>query len=283
MILITGGSGQVGTALRQTMDANMTLYDAPNRTRLCLDDPKQIFDYCQSHFYTGIIHLAAETNVDYCEKNQALAEVRNSEATRTLAIFAASQNIPIIFVSSSAVLSGDGKLMHKESAEFSPSNFYGYSKMLAENYITDHCQQYLIIRASWMLGTGSRVKKFAEIAFEKIKAGENFSAVYDKFGSLTSAVHLADLIYLSLSNSYSGTVHYSSHTPCSRYDVAKHIKNILRSTSTVTPIESSKFPLDAPRGFSEGLIVQKIESLFALKVHTWEEELNSFLEGLTNA
>lgn len=278
MIFITGGTGQVGRALLKNLDEKHIPYDAPTRSSFNLDYPEQFSDYFKGKHFNAIIHLAAETDVDFCETERDIALTRNFTSTQVLARFASTNNIPIIFVSSSAVLSGDGMLMHGEDAEYSPSNYYGETKMLSEKFIVSSCSDYLIIRASWMLGNGKTVKKFAEIAFDKLSSDEPFSAVYDKFGSLTSAVGLSQIITHALSQNSKGIMHYSSCTPCSRYDIAKYIKNYIRSNSDIKPVEHSKFQLSAPRGFSEGLSGESISKNFGVGARTWEEELDSFLE-----
>lgn len=280
MILITGGTGQVGTSLISILAKDSQEFLAPSRLELSLDFPDKIEEFLQGKEFTAIVHLAAETNVDFCETNREMALLRNLESTKVLARAARDAEIPFIFISSSAVLSGDGEFMHSEECTFSPSNFYGHTKMEAEKFIRENCSNYLIIRASWMLGRGAQVKKFAEIAYEKIKANEEFSAVYDKFGSLTSASGLAHLISLALEGEYSDTVHYASYTSCSRYELAKQIKYALGSSSQIISVDSSQFELPAPRGFSEGLNTEKVEKLFGIKPRTWEEELDTFLEEL---
>ena len=280
MILLTGGSGQVGVALQHKMQLRGQQFLAPTRNQLSLDQPAQIASYLQEKQLTAIFHLAAETNVDLCETAQDVALIRNFEATKLLAHEAGIRSIPFIFISSSAVLSGDGEFMHDENSNFSPANFYGVTTMLAEQYISNEVSDFLIIRASWMLGRGSQVKKFAEVAHKKILLGEPFSAVYDKFGSLTSATSLADLILDSYDMKINQTLHYGSFTPCSRYEVAKHIKYRLQSKSEIIPVPSSHFTLPAPRGFSEGLGVAKLAEIFSMIPKTWENELDSFLEEL---
>ena len=280
MILVTGGSGQVGTELIYKLVKLDRKFDAPTRTQLSIDSPEQIEAYLENRQLEAIFHLAAETNVDFCETNREIALTRNFEATRVLTEAANKQHIPLVFVSSSSVVSGDGQFLHSESANFSPANYYGHTKMLAEQFITSESDNFLILRAGWMLGHGSKVKKFAEVAYEKISMGEPFSAVFDKFGSLSDAASLANLILDIYDRKVNDTLHYASFTPCSRYEVAKHIKHFLGSDSEIQPVSSSNFVLPAPRGFSEGLNGTKIEELLMIKPKTWEEELTIYLEAL---
>jgi dTDP-4-dehydrorhamnose reductase len=278
MILVTGGSGQVGQALLKLLDERATPYLSPTRNEFSLDSSSAITEYLSANNFTTIVHLAAETNVDLCEVEQTKANQINNLSVQAIAKFCSQNSKKLIFVSSSAVLSGDGEFMHDEESQYHPSNFYGTTKMNAEKFILENNSDYLIVRASWMLGIGDKVKKFAQIVYEKIYQGEDIMAVYDRFGSLTSATRLAEFLANNLSFSESGLVHCASSTACSRYEIAKHIAGYLNKKSQILPISNEYFNLTAPRGFSEGL-----SSKSALRNHgyvglTWEDELNNFLE-----
>ena len=65
-ILVTGGSGMVGTALKNILPEA----DFPDRDELNLLDERQVFDYIRNGKYSSVIHLAAKVggikaNTDY--------------------------------------------------------------------------------------------------------------------------------------------------------------------------------------------------------------------------
>lgn len=278
MIIVTGGTGQVGSSLvRMLIQAGIPCL-APTREEFPLDDSQKILDYLSTNEFTSFVHLSAETNVDYCETNRESATQRNVEAVKIIASYCQDNSKKFIFVSSSAVLSGDGAFMHKEDADYAPANFYGETKMEAERFIVENCIDYLIIRASWMLGVGVNVKKYAQVVYEKILNDENVLAVYDRFGSLTSSFRLAELILNNLEYSHSGIIHCASTTPCSRYEIAKHISVRLKKTSRIDPVSNDHFNLVAPRGFSEGLQSELAAQTYKYLGFKWEEELDDFLE-----
>jgi dTDP-4-dehydrorhamnose reductase len=151
---------------------------------------------------------------------------------------------------------------------------------MAENFIKKNNSNYIILRAAWMLGTSSNVKKFAELMVEKISADEDVSAVFDKFGSLTSARRFANIISTLIDSHKVGTFNIGSRTPCSRYDVAKEIAWRLSSKSNVEPVPSSTFKLPAPRGFSEGLDSTQAQLILGYEALKWEDELQEFMNEL---
>ena len=279
MILITGGPGQVGIQLTNVLKKNGKKFFAPSRFDLNLDDDIQIKDLLSSHEFSGIIHLAAETNVDFCESEQSIAFQRNVKSTQILADHANLNGLAFTFISSSAVLSGDGNFWHDENSDYSPANYYGTTKMLAEKYLIENMENYLILRASWMLGKGSKTKKFAETIREKLLEEQNVQAVFDKFGSLTSAQKLAEVISQNCEHKQKAVVNIASSTACSRYEVAKHIALRVGSSYKVSPVPDALFNLAAPRGFSEGLQSRSSIEKLSFEPVTWELELDSFLEG----
>lgn len=279
MILLTGGTGQVGRAVMNLLSAGGLDFEAPARATLNLDEPKSIQNFLDQKTYRTVVHLAAETNVDLCETDQEAAYRRNFESTKVLADYARASGAQFIFVSSAGVVSANPNLVHLESETAKPCNAYAASKAAAEVYVSENLTNFLIIRAAWMLGKSANVKKFAEIMVDKIRAGEPVSAVYDKFGSLTSSTRLAELIVDNLGKVFADIVHVGSNTPCSRYDVAKEIAWKYGS-GEVTPVPSSAFQLAAPRGFSEGLDSSKASELLGYVSLKWEHELEHFLDEL---
>ncbi len=277
LILLTGGSGQVGRQVRRLLDEAKIAYLAPSRQDLSLDDLANIREYLERNTVNCIVHLAAETNVDLCELEPSLALLRNYESTKVLTDYAVTNNARMIFVSSAGVVSGDGAFLHDENSVPTPANFYGITKLHAENYIRTNATNYLIVRAAWMLGNSDKVKKFAEIISDKLKNDEPVNAVFDKFGSLTSSLRLAELLVQAAASDFSGIVHCGSSTPCSRYDLAKEIAWRLGSKSSITPVPDSSFKLAAPRGFSEGLSSIVTPNAFKYELLKWEDELSYYL------
>ncbi len=277
MILVTGSSGQVGGALVDLLNEKGIEYIAPNRTDFRLEDTNQIRIFLSNHKFTHIVHLSAETNVDFCESNQELALLRNYESVKAIVEYCLKTNCKLIFVSSSAVLSGDGAYLHDEESTYAPANIYGFTKMEAEKLIIGSGVQHLIIRASWMLGVGNNVKKYAQIVYDKLQNGEKVQGVFDSFGSVTSSFRLARNIVGMLEFDQSAIIHCASFTPCSRYDIAKHLALILDKKNCVEPVTNEHFKLIAPRGFSEGLSSIYEKSL-PIPNPTWEKELENFIK-----
>ena len=99
-----------------------------------------------------IIHTAALTNVDGCETNKELAYRINTEGTRRVADIANELGAFLVYVSTDYVFSGD-KGMYKEEDDPNPINYYGYTKLLGEQYCSCIVRPCVIYGAKPASGT----------------------------------------------------------------------------------------------------------------------------------
>ena len=122
---ITGYSGFVGREL----------LEFPNTYPISGDvkDQKEIESYILSLHPDIIIHLAAKSNVDYCELPANEHEVRQVNVHGTFNVASAGYkiNCPVILLSTDHVFSGMWG-NYKENNTPKPVNFYGLSKLAAE-------------------------------------------------------------------------------------------------------------------------------------------------------
>ena len=279
MLLVTGGSGMLGGYVTDVLSQNNIAYIAPKHHELELNCLEKLNSYLNNNQLSGIIHLAAETNVDLCEQDPAHALLVNTLSTQALANYARVNDIPITFISTSAIFGGIPKLSYCELDTPMPLSFYGSSKYMAEQYIASHCPRHLIIRSSFMIGGGpDRDKKFISKILPKLQNHEPVSVVYDKIGSLTYAADVAKFIVNAYKNQQYGLVHLSSNNSCSRYDVIKHMAKQLNSNSDIKKVTSQLFPLAAPRPMSEAL---HSVSPYVKANQSWENIINEYLKEWT--
>ncbi|NDL65644.1 SDR family oxidoreductase [Acerihabitans arboris] len=255
-IFLTGGTGMLGTYVTSTL--NDYGYEAivADRSRFDLANHKAIYDYVKEARPDVILHFAAETDVDLCEREPARAGICNHLATEQIAKAAQACGAWLLYISSSNVFGAEGKISYNELDIPQPTNYYGRSKLNGEDAVRANCpDNHLILRAGWMIGGGpGKDHKFVGKIIQQIKDGATeLKAVSDRLGSLTSAGQLSDFIIKAMANRQTGTYHFASHGTISRFDIARAIGEILKFKGSIMPVESSRFPLSAPRPFSEGI------------------------------
>ena len=84
LVLVTGGSGQVGTGIARANDGRFTLV-MPTHAELDLSDAEAIATFVGSRDWAAIINCAAYTAVDRAESEPTAAYAINAEAPRAFA------------------------------------------------------------------------------------------------------------------------------------------------------------------------------------------------------
>ena len=176
-ILVTGADGMLGEAIQKVF----------NKDEVCLTDIKEldvripIKEMCPKPDY--IFHLAAETDLEYCETYPRHAYYTNTIGTFNMTALANSLDIPIIYISTAGVFGNAKAEYFDESSNPDPINTYGRSKYYGEIAVRTYPKHY-IFRISWAFGGGTRDRKFVMKICKQISAGKTcIEAIDDKSGS----------------------------------------------------------------------------------------------------
>lgn len=275
-ILITGGSGMVGSYVNSVFsDSDCILTDVDS---LDIRDHSEVMNSVKKIKPDIILHLAAATDVDKCELDSDWAIKINVTGTGNIVSACKKYGIALVFLSSGAVFDGLKLQPYVENDLTNPLNVYGKTKLSGEGIIKSGLENYLIIRAGWMIGGGKKDVKFVGKIVEKMFKSDSINVVNDKFGSLTYAKNLLFSIKNLLNGNKTGIYHMVNQGMVSRYDIALEIKNILSlKRVNINPVSSGSFPLPAPRGRSEALDNLRLRQLKLDYMCGWKEALRDYL------
>lgn len=131
-ILITGGKGVLAGYVRKSLNGESVF--APNHQALDVTDKKAVESFFKKIKPDIVIHLAAKTNVDECEKKPKEAFLVNSEGTKNIAVACRKYKAFLVYVSTAAVFDGRKNCFYEGNRK-NPVNIYGKSKLLGEEYI----------------------------------------------------------------------------------------------------------------------------------------------------
>jgi dTDP-4-dehydrorhamnose reductase len=230
---------------------------------------------CYKYKPEAIVHLAAETDVDRCERDPEYAYLVNSIGTYNIAIAAKELGAKLIYISTAGIFDGLKEGPYIKEDEPNPKNFYGHSKFLGELAVKGILKNYLILRVCWMMGGGpNKDQKFVAKIINQIKNPQTkeIKVITDQIGSPTFAKDLIKAIKILIQENRTGIFHMANTGIVSRYEVAKFIVETLRPEVKVIPVDSSYFNLDAKRTRNEGL-VSKVNLM-----RPWQEALKEYLE-----
>lgn len=107
----------------------------------------------------AVIHCAAETNVDRCERDPELAMRVNGETPGKLAAVAREAGAQFVLISTSGIFGGSCREPHREEDAPEPETAYAKAKMAGERAVTQSHPGALILRAGWLFGGSLEFKK----------------------------------------------------------------------------------------------------------------------------
>ena len=142
-ILLTGGSGLLGTELRQ-LESDLL---APSHEKLDITNATAVTDYVRSHTPDIILHAAAMTSNREVEEHPETAREVNVDGTANLVRACDGTRTRFVFLSTDYVYKGD-RGNYSESDEVDPFNLYASTKLAGEEVVRQ-IPNHLIIRTSF--------------------------------------------------------------------------------------------------------------------------------------
>lgn len=281
MILLTGGTGQLGTELRHLLDEKGVKYVSTDAKEMDITDAQATMDYITNLKPTVIYHCAAYTAVDKAEdEGKALDEKINVDGTRNVALAAKEVGATLVYISTDYVF--DGKLKDGEyavDAPINPLNEYGRTKALGEKAVQEIMDDYYIIRTSWVFGKYGH--NFVFTMQKLAETRDELTIVNDQFGRPTWTRTLAEFMCFVIEQKAPfGIYHLSNDNACSWYEFAKEI---LKDTDVkVSPVTSEQFPQKATRPQYSVMDLSKAKAL-GFKIPTWQEALQGMLQAVAQA
>lgn len=275
-ILVTGGYGAIGSYTETIFNKSKVILTDKNS----LDVSKKI--HVVNHVIKDkpdlILHLAALTDVDLCEKKKSLAMDINFRGTEHVAMVCKTYNIPLVYVSTSVVFDGKNSptVGYTEEDRTAPINTYGKTKLLGEEIIKKLVKNYLIVRIGWLIGGAEKEKKFIKHVFQKIKNGETVYAVNDIFGTIAYGKNLMQFIKERLDKNEFGLYHFASSGICSRFDMTLKLKTILHSKSKIIPVSVVRFKKTFPAPRPKHQVLRSIKKPIN---KSWEDALTEYVEN----
>lgn len=289
-IFVTGAAGMLGSTLCPILreqghyvlatDIRMLTQDVQE---LDVRDLNRVTDFCKRNMPDAVMHLAAETNLELCEKDIAHSYVTNTIGTRNVAWLCRDLDIPLQYISSIGVFDGTKLDPYDENDFPNPINVYGRTKWAGEIIVESVLKKYFIVRAGWMIGGGEREKKFVALIIQQIRNGSRrIQVVTDKLGTPTYNVDFARGLAWLITSEHYGTYNLSSGAIVSRYQVAQKILQTLGRTDVelVGITSDSQYIRDnfpTPRPRSEAMRSVKTTALGLNYMRLWDVALEEYL------
>ncbi|HEY8601396.1 MAG TPA: dTDP-4-dehydrorhamnose reductase [Thermomicrobiales bacterium] len=276
-VLVTGGQGQLGRALARHYATGAGTVAAPGRAELDVTDPASARAALDRVSPTLIIHAAAATDVDRCEREPAWAIALNAEGTWHLAALAGERDIPFVYVSTNYVFDGSKPAgeAYAESDPTGPLSVYGRTKLAGEEATRQLAPRHQIVRTAQVYAAQGR--KFVQTMLGLADAGKTtIGGVADQWGQPTYAVDLAAGIATLAATEAWGTYHLTNAGACTWADWATEIFRLSDRAVTVEPIPAATFKRDATPP-TNGVLQNRAAAALGVALPDWRDGLRRCL------
>ena len=271
-IIITGSAGMLGQALARILQEKREDFTGLTHSDLDITDKKKVQETLSSLTPSLVIHTAAWTDVDGCEKDPKKAFLINESGTENVVMACKKNKTRIVYISTDFVFDGKKNTPYTEEDRPNPINVYGSSKLAGEEKLRQNLKAYLIVRSSWLFGPGKQ--NFVTKVLSLAEKDAPLKIVEDQVGTPT---YTRDLGYgiLKLIETFSPGLYHITNSGCaSRYEWAKAILEYSGLGEVeIMPIKHKDFLETAPRPHFSALGSKRIQSALP----HWQEALMDYL------
>jgi len=279
MVFIAGSSGMLGSSLLKLLKYDNVV---GNGNGFDITDAIYVNKTLNKIKPNVIIHTAAYTDVEGCEKNPEKAYKINTIGTQNLVNYCIDKNILFIYISSTGLYGDSKEESYTEFDSVNPTTIHHKSKYEAEKIVKNHLCKFLILRTGWLFGGSiEHTKNFVYQRYlEAIKKDIVYSDA-SQIGNPTYVVDFVKQIEVLIDKKQYGVYNcVNEANNISRYDYVKKIIELFEINSTIKVASSSMFKRVAPVSKNESAINYKLNLLDLNIMRSWQEALASYIEIL---
>ncbi len=287
-VLITGSAGFLGQSLLRRFGDGFQIIAIYNNTRpeVEYENPEvyhadlaervQVEKALLDTKPDVIVNSAAWVDVDGCETDRARAMRSNYTVAENLACVSEKQGLYFLQISTDYIFNGRDHPAKIDDVP-DPLNYYGRTKLMAEEYIRENNSNFLIARTCALVGTPRSGKtNLLNYYYDNLKKGKSVMAPDDIYANPIWIENLADLIVEAAAGRMTGVVHLGGADYMSRYDFAQTFAEVFGfDQNLIIPVSADSQKRPAIRPQYAGLDIERSRELFQAKILTAREALRA--------
>ena len=211
----------------------------------------------------AVIHTAALTDVDGCERQRDLARAINSDGAGIVARACAARGVRLVHLSTEYVFDGEAG-PYRETDPVSPLGWYAKTKEAGEQAVIAAGGNWSIARTTIIFGYAPHVRaNFVLWLVGQLRDGKRVRIIHDQIGSPTLAENLAQMVLALATSDVGGVYNTVGADVMSRLDFARQIAATFGlDESLIDPISTAEFGQPAPRPLRAGLLMDRFRAHF---------------------
>ena len=276
-LLITGSNGLLGNKLLAAVDSRPEIEGvAASRApaanselgpfryaQLDVTDCDAVRDVIVATAPQVVIHTAAMTDVDGCERDPELAFAVNVRGTEYVAQACAEAGAMLVHLSTEYVFDGHAG-PYVETDPPSPISVYGRTKLESERVVAATCSRWAVARTTVLFGYAAGVRpNFVLWLLDRLASREPTRVVADQVGSPTLADNLAEMVLALAHGPAQGVYHTVGASRLGRYEFAQLVAEVFDlDPGFIEPITTAELRQPAPRPLKAGLRTDRLRREF---------------------
>lgn len=295
-VLVTGGSGMLGRVLVRYLatrhEVTSLSRSGRNGSMVCdLRSSDEVARAFEGENFGLVIHTAAYSDVDGCERDPKLAHESNALATKYVAAECGKRRIPLVHVSTDYVFDGFKNSPYQEKDPVGPVNIYGLTKLEAEYHVKALARCSAVVRTSWIFGP-ENPSSFVNAITAKLKTEKVVRVLADQEDSPTYAADLAaaltrigeyavDRLKKDPAAEWHETFQVCNAGSTTRFGMTQKIRDYLGLRGVeVQKVERHEIKGRlAVRPAYAVMSTKHYEDFFKVKLRSWETSLKEYIEG----
>jgi dTDP-4-dehydrorhamnose reductase len=277
-VLLIGGSGRLGTAIRRRW--NDCEIAAPPREELDLVDGNALREAVERFRPDVFVNAAAFHDVDACEQEPERAFAINAAAVGNAARHARDCGVVFVTISTDYVFDGEANAPYAENCAPHPISVYGVSKLAGEYLVEALRMRAFVVRTCGLYGsaTGSGDRQsFIDRVLSQRADDPPLRVVTDVVASPTFAGDLADALRRLIETNAYGLYHAVDVGPVSWYDFAREALAQAGSVVRLQPITAAQWKQAAARPRFSALQNERLQAL-GIAMPSWRDGIATYLQ-----
>lgn len=288
-ILVTGARGQLGGYLlavcREQHLPVVGLGANPGPgvdVQVDIGDKRAVNEAMADIHPSVVIHAAAYTDVDGCERDPENADRVNHRGAANIAQVAKAVDAWVIAVGTDFVFSGTVREPYTERSEPDPVSIYGSSKLAGERAVLGADPSFAVARTAWVYGGSG--KHFPRTVLTMVRDKGSMTVVDDEVSCPTFARDLAEALVALVEKRPAGILHLTNEGSVSRYEFARAVMDAaggdpesIQPTSTAEFL--SRYPLPARRPANSSLVNNRAAQL-GVRLPEWRDAIDRYVPKL---
>ncbi|AMM51610.1 dTDP-4-dehydrorhamnose reductase [Rufibacter sp. DG15C] len=289
-ILITGSNGLLGQKLVDLLHTEASvkiiassrgqnklaeIYPQVAFVAMDVTNAEQVEEVISDTQPTHIIHTAAMTNVDDCESQRDECWKQNVDAVENLVKASERHGVHLIHVSTDFIFDGENG-PYSEEAEGNPVNFYGETKLAAEELVKQAACKWAILRTVLVFGIVHDYGRSNIVLWVKgsLEQGKQIKVVNDQLRTPTLAEDLAQGCWLAAKHDAQGIFNISGEELLTPHQMALQVADYFNlDKSLIEEVDGTLFTQPAKRPPRTGFDITKAKTQLGYQPHSFKESI----------